>query len=148
MSAPQFSIVTPVHNPPEPALRSMLDSVVNQSIGDWEHCIVDDGSTAAHVRPILEAAAANEPRIRVHCRTTSGGIVEASNDALGLATGDFIVLLDHDDEISLDALALVQAAIAAAPDTDYLYTDEDKIDEHNNSLQAAHRRKLDRAGRR
>ncbi len=132
MSGPLFSIITPVHNPPENALRSMLTSVAEQSCGDWEHCIVDDGSTAGYVKAILEAHAAKYRQVRLLLRAESGGIVVASNDALNLASGEFVALLDHDDELAQDALAQVSLAITRAPDSDYLYTDEDKIDEVNN----------------
>jgi O-antigen biosynthesis protein len=131
MVEPRFSIITPVHNPPEFALRAMLASVAQQSFADWQHCIVDDGSTASHVRPMLEAAA-RDPRVQVAFRPASGGIVAASSDGLLAAQGEFVVLLDHDDELASGALAIVDAALAAVPDTDYLYTDEDKIDEDNN----------------
>ena len=125
----RFSIVTPVYNPPADVLRAMLRSVRDQGFSDWEHCLVDDGSTEAHVRQILDAAAAADPRVHVAYRAENGGIVAASNDALAMATGEFVVLLDNDDELEPDALEVVDRALAATPDADYLYTDEDKIDE-------------------
>jgi O-antigen biosynthesis protein len=126
---PRFSIVTPVHDPPEPVLRAMLASVRAQAFGDWEHCLVDDGSTAPHVRAVLDEAAAADPRLRVRHRAANGGIVAASNDALALATGEFVVLLDNDDELHPDALRRADEALAATPEADVLYTDEDRIDE-------------------
>jgi O-antigen biosynthesis protein len=130
LNVPRFSILTPVYETPPGVLRKMLRSVVRQSNGDWEHCLVDDGSTAPHVREILDAAAATDPRLRVSYREENAGIVAASNDALEMAIGEFIVLLDHDDLLHPDALAEVADAVAAAPDdTDYAYTDEDKVDE-------------------
>jgi GT2 family glycosyltransferase len=62
-------------------------------------------------------------------REQNGGIVAASNDALGMAQGEFVALLDHDDELHPDALRLVDDLLTATPDADYAYTDEDKIDE-------------------
>lgn len=125
----RFSIVTPVYDPPEPVLRAMLASVTAQTFGDWEHCIVDDGSPSPHVAKVLAEAAA-DPRVTVTRRSGNGGIVAASNDALALARGEFVVLLDHDDTLHPQALAAVDKAINES-DTpvDYLYTDEDKIDE-------------------
>ena len=124
---PRFSIVTPVFDPPADVLRAMLRSVANQTFDDWEHCLVDDCSTKPHVRRILDEAA-NDSRVRVTYRATNGGIVAASNDALTIASGEFVALLDHDDELHRDALRLVDEAIAAEPEADYVYTDEDKID--------------------
>ena len=129
MSAPRFSIVTPVYETPAWALRKMLRSVTRQSYGDWELCLVDDGSAEPHVGEILEAAQQGDSRIRVQRNPVNAGIVVASNDALAMARGEFVALLDHDDELHRDALALVSEAIDRNPEADYVYTDEDKIDE-------------------
>ncbi len=106
----------------------MLKSVRRQRFDDWELCLVDDASSAPHVRQVLDQAARRDPRIRVAYREENGGIVAASNDALALAGGEFAALLDHDDKLHPDALALVDEAIRAQPEADYVYTDEDKID--------------------
>jgi GT2 family glycosyltransferase len=126
---PRFSILTPVHETPAPVLRAMLRSVRAQRCGDWELCLVDDASAAPHVAETLERAAREDPRVKVQRRDSNGGIVAASNDALAMARGEFVALLDHDDELHRDALAQVAKAIDAAPEADYVYTDEDKIDE-------------------
>jgi O-antigen biosynthesis protein len=82
-----------VFDPPVPVLRRMLASVWRQRLADWEHCLVDDGSTSAAVDELARAAAA-DPRVRVIRRAANGGIVAASNDALALARGRFVALLD------------------------------------------------------
>ena len=128
MAPPRFSILTPVYETPPAVLRKMLRSVLRQSWDDWELCLVDDASEQPAVCEILDAAAAADPRIRVSHRESNGGIVAASNDALEMARGEFACLLDHDDQLHPDALAQVAAAIDADPETDYVYTDEDKID--------------------
>lgn len=128
-AAPRFSILTPVYETPAEVLRAMLRSVAAQRCGDWQLCLVDDASQARHVAEILERAERADPRIEVRRRDANGGIVAASNDALAMARGEFVVLLDHDDELHPKALAEVEKALAAAPEADYLYTDEDKIDE-------------------
>ncbi|HEX5711876.1 MAG TPA: glycosyltransferase, partial [Solirubrobacterales bacterium] len=128
MASPRFSILTPVYDTPADVLAAMLKSVRKQRFADWELCLVDDRSPSPHVRAMLAEAAAADPRIRVLERERNGGIVAASNDALAMATGEFLALLDHDDALHPDALALVDEALAASPEADYLYTDEDKID--------------------
>jgi GT2 family glycosyltransferase len=128
VAEPRFSIVTPVYNTPAAVLWAMLESVRTQTFGDWELCLVDDCSSEPWVRGMLKSAAREDPRIRVSFREQNGGIVAASNDGLAMAGGEFIALLDHDDELHPDALALVGEALQAAPDADYAYTDEDKID--------------------
>ncbi|MGN6255072.1 MAG: glycosyltransferase [Solirubrobacterales bacterium] len=130
MAAPRFSVVTPVYNTPAGVLWEMLESVRTQTFGDWELCLVDDASSEPHVRRMLENAARQDPRVRARFREENGGIVAASNDALEMAEGEFIALLDHDDELHPDALAHVQEALLATPEADYAYTDEDKIDRH------------------
>jgi O-antigen biosynthesis protein len=126
--APRFSILTPVFDTPADVLAAMLESVRAQRCGDWELCLVDDCSTQPHVGQMLEAAQREDPRIRVQSRESNGGIVVASNDALAMAAGEFVALLDHDDTLHRDALAAVDEAIASDPEADYVYTDEDKID--------------------
>jgi GT2 family glycosyltransferase len=126
---PRFSILTPVYETPAPVLGAMLRSVTAQRCGDWELCLVDDASAAPHVAEILGRAERGDPRVRVQRRDSNGGIVAASNDALEMAQGEFVALLDHDDELHRDALARVAKAIDATPEADYVYTDEDKIDE-------------------
>lgn len=124
---PLFSICTPVHDPPLDLLRACLDSIAGQSFGDWELCLVDDGSRDRAVLDELRRRAAADTRIRLVERPEAGGIVVGSNAALEMATGEFVVLVDHDDRIEPDALEHVARAIAADSTIDYLYTDEDKL---------------------
>jgi GT2 family glycosyltransferase len=128
MAEPRFSILTPVYDTPPDVLWAMLESVRSQTFSDWELCLVDDLSPRPEVLAMLDRAAAEDPRIRVHRRTENAGIVAASNDALAMAGGEFLALLDHDDELHPDALAHVHEALLAEPEADYVYTDEDKID--------------------
>ncbi|HEY1854980.1 MAG TPA: glycosyltransferase [Solirubrobacterales bacterium] len=129
MAAPRFSVLTPVYEPPAEVLAAMLKSVRRQGFRDWEHVLVDDCSQQPHVREMLERAQREDPRVRVRFRAENGGIVAASNDALAMAEGELLALLDNDDTLHPDALELVDEAVEAAPDADYVYSDEDKIDE-------------------
>ena len=124
---PRFSIITPVYDPPANVLADTIASVVNQTFGDFEWVLCNDASPGAWVAPQLAAAAAADPRITVVTRETNGGIAAASADALAVATGEFVVLLDHDDTLAATALAEVDAALAADDTIDYLYTDEDLL---------------------
>ncbi|HVD86655.1 MAG TPA: glycosyltransferase [Solirubrobacterales bacterium] len=128
MAEPRFSVLTPTYDTPADVLWAMLESVRGQTFGDWELCLVDDCSPQPRVIEMLERVAAEDPRIRVHRRDSNGGIVAASNDALAMAGGELVALLDHDDELHPDALAHVHEALLAEPEADYVYTDEDKID--------------------
>lgn len=125
---PRFSIVTPVYNTDETALRGCLESVLAQTYPHWELCIADDASTAAHVRRILTEYAARDVRIKVSHRSENGHIVEASNTALSMSTGEFIALLDHDDSLAPHALYAVAHALQQRPTAQLVYSDEDKLD--------------------
>lgn len=126
--APRFSVITPVYDTPADVFWAMVGSILGQSFGDWELCLVDDCSPAPHVAALLDEVEGLDPRIRVSRRPENGGIVAASNDALAMARGEFLALVDHDDELHPDALRLVEAALRAEPEADYAYTDEDKVD--------------------
>ena len=129
---PLLSVVMPTYNTPEKYLRRAIESVQEQLYPHWELCIADDASTAPHVRAVLEEYQRADNRIRVVCRPENGHISAASNSALELATGDFVVLLDHDDELSPTALYLVANEINLHPEVDILYSDQDKIDAQGN----------------
>lgn len=128
--APLISILLPVYNTPEIWLRKAIGSVKKQIYPHWELCIADDASTLPHVRPLLEAYAREDARIKLAFRAENGHISAASNSALELATGDYVALLDHDDELAEHALYMVAASLEENPALDLIYSDEDKIDHH------------------
>ncbi|MSW28210.1 MAG: glycosyltransferase, partial [Actinobacteria bacterium] len=123
----RYSILTPVYDPPEDVLRACLESVARQTFQDWEHCLVDDASTQPHVARVLEEYAAKDRRFKVKRRTANGGIIAASQDALELATGEFVCLLDHDDLLTKVALFEVDLIASTDPSLDYCYSDEDYL---------------------
>lgn len=126
-NGPKFSVVVPVYNPQPKLLAEMIESVRVQSYANWELCLADDCSTDPAVHEMLRDYAARDPRIKVVFREKNGHICAASNSAIELATGEFIVLVDHDDLIDPDALLLVAREINDHPDAMIIYTDEDKI---------------------
>lgn len=128
-SLPKISILMPVYNVDARWLSLAIESVHWQLYQNWELCIVDDCSPNEEVRSVLRRWAARDKRIKVAFRTENGHISAATNDALAMAEGDYVGLLDHDDELTVDALAEVAFYLAENPDADYIYSDEDKIDE-------------------
>lgn len=124
---PVISVVMPVYNPAEIYLRACLDSVLAQSYPYWELCIADDKSPKEHVQRVLREYEAKDPRIKVVYRQQNGHISAASNSALEIAAGEFVALLDHDDALPEHALLFMAQAISAQPDTQILYSDEDKL---------------------
>ncbi len=124
---PLISVIVPVYNTDPQWLRACIESVRAQAYPNWELCLCDDASSTPAT---VQALRAYQPdtRIRVRYASVNGGISVASNLALGLARGDFIALLDHDDELAPDALAEVVRQVNAHPDVDVIYSDEDKLD--------------------
>lgn len=125
---PVISIIVPVYNTPRLLLVEMLESVTRQSYINWELCIADGNSINQEVRTILKEYAACDSRIKVTFLTENEGIVGNSNEAALLATGEYLALLDHDDQLAPDALYQVVKAINENGKPDVLYTDEDQMD--------------------
>jgi GT2 family glycosyltransferase len=128
---PLISIVMPVYNVDGVWLRHALDSVIGQIYPNWELCIADDNSSEKHIAKILKEYQEKDSRIKVVFRKTNGHISESTNSALEVATGEFVGLLDHDDMLTEHALFHVVKLLNEAPQVDLIYSDEDKVDEHN-----------------
>ena len=124
---PLVSVVTPVYNTDARWLRACIESVKGQAYPHWQLCLADDGSTRQETRDVL-LEYQGDPRITINRLTQNVGIARASNAALDLAEGEFVALLDHDDEVTPDALFEVVACLNEHPDTDFIYSDEDKLE--------------------
>ncbi|WP_211249674.1 glycosyltransferase [Brevundimonas bacteroides] len=124
---PTFSLVIPVYDTPIPLLTECLNSILAQTWPHFEVCLADDCSPNPKVLETLDAYARRDSRIKVIRRTSNGHISAASNSALASATGDFVVLMDHDDVIPDYALFCVAHAINQNPKAQILFSDEDKI---------------------
>lgn len=138
----KISIVVPLYQTPERFLREMIESVCNQTYGNWELCLADasplaDGdktlgegrkeSRTTKLTGIVKEYMEKDDRIRYRILEKNGGISENTNEAIKMATGDFVGLLDHDDLLERDALYEIMEKIAKNDETDVVYTDEDKI---------------------
>ncbi|WP_215218813.1 glycosyltransferase family 2 protein [Novilysobacter luteus] len=128
-AGPLVSVVMPTYNTPERWLRRCIESVREQTYTNWELCIADDASPQPHVARILDEYARLDPRVRYVVRDTNGHISHASNTALDIARGEYIALLDHDDELHPRALQEMMSGFAAHPRWRMAYSDEDKIDD-------------------
>jgi lipopolysaccharide biosynthesis protein/GT2 family glycosyltransferase len=127
---PLISIVMPVYNTSPIFLRKALDSVLAQLYPNWELCIADDASPNHEIRTILDGYARRDRRIKLIYRSENGHISAASNSALDLVTGEFVALMDHDDELTVHALYMVAVELNSHPDANIIYSDEDKVDQH------------------
>ena len=129
---PTFSICIPVYNVEEKWLRKCIQSIQKQWYTNWQLCMADDCSTDENVRTVLKEYAQVDNRINIVYRYKNGHISEATNSALQIATGEFIVLVDNDDELAPNALYEVAKILQDHRHLDVIYSDEDKIDENGN----------------
>lgn len=125
----KISIVMPVFRPDMAQFRAAVLSVRSQSYGNWELCIADDASVDPELSAELLRMVATDKRIKLHVRAQNGHISLASNDALGMVTGEWVCLLDQDDLLSTDALAWVAWHVKRDPEMAFWYSDRDKITE-------------------
>lgn len=123
-TATRFSILVPLYNTPEKFLREMIESVQNQTYGDWELCLAD-GSDQEHteVGNVVKEYQQNDQRIRYQQLEKNGGISENTNACLAMASGDYVVLFDHDDLLHECALYELKKAVDEQG-ADFIYTDE------------------------
>jgi len=117
----------PTYNTPTSYLEAAIQSVQMQYYPNWELCICDDGSTNAKTRDTLRSI--DDARIRIIFLEQNEGISTASNEAAKIANGEFIAFLDHDDELTPDALFEMARLLNEKPEFDAIYSDQDKIDQ-------------------
>ncbi len=100
----KISVVIPVYNV-EKYLPRCLDSVINQTYTDLEIILVDDGSTDG-CGEICDEYAAADKRIRV-IHKTNGGLSDARNAGIEIASGEYITFIDSDDSVSGSCVELL-----------------------------------------
>ena len=125
---PKFSVVMPVYNTVEEQLREAIESVLEQSYGEYELILVDDHSTWDTVALVLKSYEDNS-HVKVIYRQTNGHISVATNDGIAIASGEFIVFMDCDDVLAKNALYEFALKLNENPELDFIYSDEDKITE-------------------
>lgn len=125
---PKLSVVIPAYKTPERFLSAMLDSLLAQTYTNWEVCVADGSPRGEGVERVLKRYAMKDERFRYVILGENKGISGNTNAAIEMATGDFIVLADHDDTLAPDALFECVKAINQDPEIDVVYTDEDKLD--------------------
>jgi len=124
---PTISILVPVYNTPPAYLQLAVESVLAQAYPQWELCLCDDGSTDPSTLSALEEQVQRDPRIRSHRLERNGGIAVASSAALAMSRGEYVALLDHDDELTPDALLEVAKVLNGDQTIDVVYTDQDYV---------------------
>lgn len=122
---PKISIVVPVYNTPENFFAELVQSLQNQTYSNWELCLAD-GSP----EPIkyMQEYPKKDSRIKYKIIGENKGISGNTNEALTLATGDYIGLLDHDDLLPSFSLFEIVKVINENPEVEFIYSDEDKLE--------------------
>lgn len=122
---PKISIVVPVYNTPENFFAELVQSLQNQTYSNWELCLAD-GSP----EPIkyMQEYPKKDSRIKYKIIGENKGISGNTNEALTLATGDYIGLLDHDDLLPAFSLFEIVKVINENPEVEFIYSDEDKLE--------------------
>ena len=121
---PLISIIMPVYNVAPKWLALAIESIESQWYTNWELCMVDDKSTDEETLTYLRNI--DNPKIKVKFLEENLNISGASNAALELTSGDYIALMDNDDELTPDALYEVVKAINQG--AEFIYSDEDKLE--------------------
>lgn len=134
---PTISVVVPVYNVLDKHLIPCIESVLSQVYQNFELCIADDCSTWDNVRNTLKKYEDN-PKVKIVYRTENGHISRSTNSALELAIGEFVTFLDCDDTLSPNALYEVVRELNKNRNLDFIYSDEDKIDDDGNNRHMPH----------
>ena len=124
---PLISILTPTYNTDPLWLRKCVESVLKQSYSNWELYLSDDGSSNPNTLSCLQHMSILDPRIHLIRSENNQGISAATNIALKMCSGEYVGLVDHDDEIAQNALFEIVRLLNLHSDADLIYTDEDKI---------------------
>ncbi|MBF0228855.1 MAG: glycosyltransferase [Desulfamplus sp.] len=124
---PLITVITPSYNTDPEMLKECIYSVQIQSYHNWEMCIADDGSKNEATLSTLRQFALEDPRIKVSFSEENRGICNATNRALGMATGEYIAFLDHDDRLAVNALFCVAKEICFNRAIDVIYSDRDML---------------------
>ncbi len=121
-NSPLISVVMPVYNVDTKWLKLAIESLEKQWYSNWELCIADDASTNKETVDFLKSL--NKKNIKITFLNKNVNISAASNEAISLTSGEYIALLDNDDEMTPDALYEVVKAINKNS-ADFIYSDED-----------------------
>ena len=121
---PKISILVPMYNTPVNFFEELVEYLINQTYKNWELCLAD-GSPSENEE--IEKICKKDNRIKYNYTGKNQGISGNTNEALKMATGDYIGLLDHDDLLSVNALYEIVKAVNEDKSIEFIYTDEDKI---------------------
>lgn len=126
---PLISILMPTYKTPSHLLIETIESVVKQTYSNWEFCIADGNSEDQRVNEILDRYSEKDSRFKIKYLSENKGIAGNTQECYYMSNGDYVGLFDHDDLLEPNALYEIVKAINEDRDIDFIYTDEDKINE-------------------
>ncbi len=136
----KFSVVVPAFETPEVFLQDLILSVTEQSYDNYE-LIIADASESSAVKNVVSSFMEQYNGIVYHKLNSNEGISDNTNEALKLATGDYIVLLDHDDFITPDAFYHIRQAVDKGNSPVLVYSDEDKTNRYVEGFFEQHKKR-------
>lgn len=125
--SPKISIVVPMYKTNMKFFEELINSLKNQTYSKWELCLAD-GSPEKNKE--FEKIIENNNKIKYKFLGKNEGISENTNEAIKMATGEYIGFLDHDDTLSENALYEIVNCLNKDKSVDFIYTDEDKLDQN------------------
>lgn len=132
---PLISVVIPLYKTQEHYLTELIDSIKAQTYDNWELCLSDGSGENSPIREMLEKFESEDKRIKVVHNEKQLHISDNTNEAIKIASGDYIAFADHDDLLTANALFENVSLINKHPDAEVIYSDEDKVDEDGQYVQ-------------
>ena len=132
-NSPKISVIVPMYKTKEKFFKDLVKCMINQTYSNWELCLAD-GSPEPNEN--LKKYYEQDERIKYKFLGENKGVAGNTNSAIEMTTGEYIALLDHDDILADYALFEVINCINKYPNAEFIYSDEDKIDENDNRYDA------------
>jgi glycosyltransferase involved in cell wall biosynthesis len=133
INEPVISVITATYNTED--IWWPYRSLVGQEYKNWEWIVYDDGSSDENTLHSISQLSSIDPRVKVFFASHSGSIGEVKKNAFSLASGEYLVELDHDDELTPWALGDVYRAFQTYPDSGFCYSDCAEVvgDQHDSA---------------
>ncbi|TAN23601.1 MAG: glycosyltransferase [Actinomycetota bacterium] len=128
---PLITVVLAIHNADPVMLAATVHSVLDQLYDNFELIISDAGSNSEQTLGYLRQLSDLDPRIKVRSTKDNHDIAMAVNEAVNISRGDYVTFVDQDDLVSRDALFWLVEKINEWPESEMIYSDEDRIDPDN-----------------
>ncbi len=127
---PKISLLIPTYNTDPRILEKTINSVYKQWYQNWELCLYDDASTNQETKKFLKKIReTNDKCVKIKFGKKNLNIALATNEAFKLSTGEYVMLMDHDDELREFSLyEIVKKINEMNGDVDLIYFDDDRLD--------------------